>query len=158
MRTGVIDTWGSSAEERDQPYPCDELVETADRTLFRAVTVGAPADVVFSPLCQFRAAPYSYDWIDDRGDRSPRRLDSSHTALEPDQRFANIFRLLSHVPGRSLTLRSETPFFDEVGVSYVAHPLDAASCRLVAKIVLSAPAGVWGSSLSLTPATGEISS
>ena len=64
MPTGVIDTWGSSVGERARTYPCDELLERADKALFRAVTVGAPSQLVFEWLCQLQAAPYSYDWID----------------------------------------------------------------------------------------------
>ena len=35
---------------------------------------GAPAEAVWPWVAQVRLAPYSYDWIDNRGRRSPRKL------------------------------------------------------------------------------------
>jgi hypothetical protein len=156
MPTGVIDTWGSTAEERARAYPCDQLLERADKALFRAVTVGAPSRLVFEWLCQLQAAPYSYDWIDNRGRRSPRQLDHALTELEPGQRFAGIFRLMAFEPGRSLTLFSETSFFGRVAITYDADPLDEGSCRLVAKIVLASARGIWGRLLSLALPAGDL--
>jgi hypothetical protein len=156
MPTGVIDTWGSSLGERERSYPCDELLERAERALFRAVTVGAPHQLVFDWLCQLQAAPYSYDWIDQRGQRRPRYLDPSLTELEPGQRFGGSFRLMAFEPGRSLTLFSETPFCGRVAITYEADPLDEWSCRLVAKIVLGTAPGIWGRLLSLALPAGDL--
>jgi hypothetical protein len=156
MLTGVIDTWGSSVGERSRAYPCDELLERTDHALFRAVTVGAPAPLVFAWLCQLRVAPYSYDWIDNGGRRSPRQLDQTLTELETGQRFGGIFRLMNFEPGRSVTLFSETPFFGTVGITYEADPLDQWSCRLVAKIVLATAPGIWGRLLSLALPAGDL--
>ena len=50
--------------EQDRTYPCDDLVPDPGDRLLRGVDVAAPADVVYRWVCQFRAAPYSYDWID----------------------------------------------------------------------------------------------
>ncbi|MGH9096994.1 MAG: hypothetical protein ACRDWB_06190 [Acidimicrobiales bacterium] len=99
----VVDTWGSSAEEQDAAYPSDALIESPDRVLFRAVDVAAPADLVFRWLCQLRAAPYSYDWIDNLGRRSPRQLTPGLDDLEVGQRVAAMFRLASFEEGRSIT-------------------------------------------------------
>jgi hypothetical protein len=155
MPTGVIDTWGSTAGERARSYPCDQLLETADQELFRAVTVGAPSQLVFEWLCQLRAAPSSDDWIDNLGRRSPRQLDLALTELEAGQRFAGIFRLIAFEPGRSLTLFSETSFFGRVALTYDADPLDDASCRLVAKIVLASAPGIRGRLLAVALPAGD---
>lgn len=156
MRTGVIDTWGSSVDERERSYPCDEVLERTDKALFRAVTVGAPADLVFAWLCQLRVAPYSYDWIDNWGRRSPRQLDPTLLDLEIGQRFAGIFRLVTMDPGHSLTLHSDTPAFGQVGITYEADPLDGGSSRLVAKIVLVARPGVWGRLMRMALPAGDL--
>jgi hypothetical protein len=156
MLTGVVDTWGSSVEERARAYPCDQLLEQPDKALFRAVTVGAPSELVFEWLCQLRAAPYSYDWIDNRGRRSPRHLDLALTELEVGQRFAGLFRLMAFEPGRSVTLFSETPFLGGVAITYETDRLDEWSSRLLAKIVLAPAPGIWGRLLGLALPAGDL--
>ncbi len=137
----VIETWGSSADEREAAYPCDALVEGADATLFRAVDVSAPATLVFRWLCQLRLAPYSYDWIDNLGHTSPRHLVPGLEHLEVGQRFMTIFRLVSFEPGLSITLDSNTSWFGRVAVSYRVVPNDQNRSRLVAKVTFAAPPG-----------------
>ena len=70
----VAHHWGTTAAERTLAYACDRYVAAPRDELFRGVTVNVPAAVVFRWLCQLRAAPYSYDWIDNLGRRSPQRL------------------------------------------------------------------------------------
>jgi hypothetical protein len=70
----TVRQWGSTAPERSESFPCDRLVPEADHTLFRAVGVEAPQGVSFRWLCQLRAAPYSYDRLDNFGRRSPQEL------------------------------------------------------------------------------------
>src|SRR5688500_981727 len=101
---GATRTWGSSEDERARRYPCDGLVAPVDDELWRAVDVAAPAPVTYRWLCQLRAAPYSYDWIDNFGRRSPRELTPGLDALEVGQRVMRIFRLVAFEPGRHLTL------------------------------------------------------
>ena len=60
----IVDTWGSTLEERKGTYHCDHLIEDPDLVLFRAVDIAASTEIVFAWLCQLRVAPYSYDWID----------------------------------------------------------------------------------------------
>ncbi len=137
----VIETWGSSVDERETAYPCDALVERADAVLYRAVDVSAPADLLFRWLCQLRVAPYSYDWIDNLGRPSPRQLVPGLEHLEVGQRFMTIFRLVSFEPGSSITLDSHTSPFGRVAVTYQVVPTGRDQSRLVAKVACVAPKG-----------------
>jgi hypothetical protein len=140
----VVETWGSSSTERADQYPCDELIGSPDRVLFRAVDIAAPAAVVFRWLCQLRVAPYSYDWIDNGGRRSPRQLVEGLDELEIEQRFMRIFRLVSFERGRSITVDSTTGLFGRVAVTYRVTAADADRSdrsRLVVKLLFRAPPG-----------------
>ena len=142
-RLSVIETWGSTEAERAMDYPCDDLVESPDGVVFRAVEVAAPAEVVFRWLCQLRVAPYSYDWLDNFGRRSPRQLTPGMEHLEVGQRFI-IFRLVSFEPGRSITLDSTTAWFGHVALTYRVAAVDDDHSRLVAKVAFVAPPGPIG--------------
>ena len=133
---GVIRDWGSTAEERLQPFACDPLVARPDAVLFRAVDVEAPAAVVFRWLCQLRAAPYSYDWIDNRGRRSPQTLTANLDDLAVGQRFM-IFRLAHFEPGRSITLTSDHGVFGRVAITYRVTERSSETSRLVVKLVVA---------------------
>jgi hypothetical protein len=96
--------WGTTPSERALSLPCDELIPSAAQVLNRATSVNAEPATVFRWLCQLRAAPYSYDLIDNFGRRSPRTLTPGLDQLAPGQGFMTIFRLASFEPGRSITL------------------------------------------------------
>ena len=66
--------WGVADSETTLQYPCDEFVSSPSLVAWRGVTVHAAPEAVWPWLTQVRVAPYSYDWIDNRGRRSPRRL------------------------------------------------------------------------------------
>jgi hypothetical protein len=70
----VGDRWGVSEHEVVRSYPCDDFVSSPRLQAWRGVWVQAPAEVVWPWVAQVRLAPYSYDWIDNRGRRSPREL------------------------------------------------------------------------------------
>jgi hypothetical protein len=143
-RSSVVEAWGSSPDERAAAYPCDALIGCPDRAVFRAVDVAAPAELVFRWLCQLRNAPYSYDWIDNFGRRSPRRLIDGLDQLEVGQRFMSIFRLVSFEDGVSITLDSNTALFGRVAGTYLVIPRDIDTSRLVVKLAFVAPRGVLG--------------
>jgi hypothetical protein len=152
----AVGTWGSSAAERAAAYPCDGLIDRPDRVLFRAVDVAAPAGLVFRWLCQLRVAPYSYDWIDNLGRRSPRRLTEGLDDLEVGQRFMTIFRLASLEEGRSITLDTTTPLFGRVAVTYQVTPTATYRSRLVAKLAFVTPRGLHGGVMRLLLPTGDL--
>jgi hypothetical protein len=49
--------WGSTADERELPFPCDRYLADPDSVCWRAIDIEAPASVVFRWLCQLRVAP-----------------------------------------------------------------------------------------------------
>lgn len=131
----AVSEWGSTAEERSRAYPCDELIDSPAMTLFRAIDVEAPQEVVFRWLCQLRAAPYSYDRLDNFGRRSPQQLTPGLERLEPGQRVATIFRLADFEPGESLTIRHRGRVFGEVACTYWAERVGEERSRIVVKLI-----------------------
>ncbi len=141
----VVRNWGSTPAERAELFPCDGLLAHAPMQLYRAVDVAAPRALVFRWLCQLRAAPYSYDLIDNLARRSPQTLTPGLERLDRGQRFMTIFRLVEFEPERSLTVRSSGSVFGEVVVTYRVRDDGDEGSRLVAKLLVAPPAGPLGS-------------
>jgi len=135
--------WGSDDAERAAVYPCDDLVPEPDEVLFRAVTVDATPPILFRWLCQLRLAPYSYDWIDNLGRRSPRHLSPGVEDLAVGQRVMTIFTLMAFETDRHLTLYTDHPLFGEIGGTYLVSPRGSQS-RLVVKLRTRFPRSVRG--------------
>jgi hypothetical protein len=152
----VIDTWGSSVAERAADYPCDGLIEGPHRVVFRAVDVHAPAAIVFRWLCQMRVAPYSYDWIDNLGRRSPRHLVPGLENLAVGQCFATIFRLVRFEQGRSITIDSNTALFGRVAGTYRVDPVGDDRSRLVVKLAFAGRPGLHDLLLRLLLPAGDL--
>jgi hypothetical protein len=146
---GAVATWGTTPEERGRPFPCDALVPRPEEALFRGVSVEAAAPVVFRWLCQLRVAPYSYDWLDNYGRRSPRTLTPKLDQLAVGQEVMRIFRLAEFAPDDHLTLllrRASSAWrtFGDLAVTYRVVPESGARCRLLVKLVVRYPPGLWG--------------
>jgi hypothetical protein len=140
----TVREWGSTPEERQRAFPCDDVLADHNDAYFRAVSVAAPPTLVYRWLCQLRAAPYSYDWIDNLGRRSARTLTPGLENLELGQPVMKIFDLASFEPDRHLTLRLRRPgLFPPLAVSYVVVP-EQGDCRLVVKLVIRLPRGLVG--------------
>jgi hypothetical protein len=103
----LADRWGVSDHEVARGYPCDEFVSDPSLQVWRGVTVHASPTEVWPWIKQIRLAPYSYDWIDNLGRRSPQELrDLSEPA--PGQNFTSVAgrptgRVLSVEPAVQLT-------------------------------------------------------
>jgi hypothetical protein len=148
--------WGVTEEERRRSYPCDDHLADFDQAMFRGIDVAASSAATFRWLCQLRAAPYSYDWIDNFGRRSPRELTDGLERLEPGQRFMSIFRLVEFDPGRSITLRHRGGLFGDVVVTYAAEPEPAGASRLLVKMLVRYPGGLRRRPMSVVLPWGDL--
>jgi len=133
---GLGYSWGETAAERAAAYPCDDLIAEPHQTCYRAIDVDAPAPLVWRWLCQLRAAPYSYDWIDNLGRRSPRELTPGLDDLEVGQRAMAIFRIAGFERDRSLTLYCARSVFGELAVSYCVAPTADDRSRITVKLLV----------------------
>ena len=126
--------WGVTEADVARRYPCDDLVVSPALQLWRGVTVSATPAQIWPWLRQLRLAPYSYDWVDNLGHRSPREL----RAL-PDPRPGDAFsRVAGRLPvGRVLSASPEEHLTVTVMgavMSYVLAPQGDIT-RLLLKIV-----------------------
>jgi hypothetical protein len=145
----VSETWGTDAAERALPYPCDRYVDLPEAAYFRGVTVRASPSTLFRWLCQLRVAPYSYDWIDKRGRRSPQALTPGMEALAVGQSMMRIFTVVEFAYDRHLTLRIKQGtgafrLFGDLAVTYLILPEEQDRCRLLVKLVVRYPRGLRG--------------
>ena len=129
----IGDRWGVSDSEVLRPYPCDDFVAAPVLQAWRGIRIEAPAGAVWPWVAQIRLAPYSYDWIDNCGRRSPREL-----AGLPEPRAADRFTaagghplgwIVSVDPGSQLTGTIMGAF-----MSYVLVPQDDGATRLLLKV------------------------
>ena len=147
--SSISETWGTKPQERSLAFPCDGAILQPDAVLYRGVTIDAPPKTVFRWLCQMRAAPYSYDWIDNGARQSPRKLTPGLDNLAIGQDVMSIFNLIAFEQGRHLTIRvkprsSASRTFGDIGVSYVVVPTSGNSCRLLVKLIAKYPNGTKG--------------
>lgn len=141
-------TWGTTAEEHALGFPCDGIIDTPV-CYWRGVTVDAPPATVFRWLCQLRAAPYSYDWIDNLGRRSPQHLTPDLDQLAVGQRVMYIFDLVSFERDRHITVRLRRggifgKLLGDGAVSYAISSTDGGGTRLLAKLAVRYPRGPVG--------------
>lgn len=131
----IGDRWGVSDSEISRSYPCDDFVTSPTLQAWRGVGVEAPAEALWPWVAQVRLAPYSYDWIDNLGRRSPREL----VGL-PEPRVGERFttaggrelgRIVSVDSGKQLTGTVMGAF-----MSYVLVPRDRDTTRLLLKVVM----------------------
>jgi hypothetical protein len=127
--------WGVTDEEVARRYPCDALVRSPSVQVWRGITVQAPPAQVWPWVCQIRLAPYSYDWLDNLGRRSPRELRGL-----PEPRVGDPFTCVGgrRPVGRVLAVSREdhlTAAIMGAVMSYVLVPAGG-STRLLLKIVV----------------------
>lgn len=157
---GVPEVWGATADEVARSYPCDALLPESGATWFRAVTVRAPASVVFRWLCQMRVAPYSYDLLDNLGRRSPRTLTPGAEQLAAGQRVMTIFELVHFTPNAHLTIRmlpgSGRRLFGDLAITYYVRDTADGTSRLVSKLLLDNEPGTFAALRRRALAWGDL--
>jgi hypothetical protein len=131
----IGDRWGVSESEILRSYPCDDFVDSPTMRAWRGVRVQAPAEAVWPWVAQVRLAPYSYDWIDNLGRRSPRDLAGLAEPRVGD-RFTTaggreLGRIVSVDPRKQLTGTIMGAF-----MSYVLVPQQDDVTRLLLKVVM----------------------
>jgi hypothetical protein len=157
----IGDSWGVEPAETAIEFPCDRLPDRFDADYYRGVTVRASPATTYRWLCQLRAAPYAYDWLDNWGRRSPRHLIPGLENLKIGQTVMTIFNLLDFEKDLHLTCRIKprTPpscLFGDVVVSYLIVPRSDRECRLLAKLRVSYPRGLMGSLMRAVLPPGDL--
>ncbi|GAA2467917.1 polyketide cyclase [Winogradskya humida] len=131
------DRWGVTDDEVARAYPCDDLVDSPALQAWRGVGIDAPVGAVWPWVTQIRLAPYSYDWVDNLGRRSPREL-----AGLPEPQAGETFtatggrslgRIVAVGPGHQLTGSIMGAY---MSYALVAQPDD--TTRLLLKVVMRA--------------------
>ena len=142
-------TWGTTESELKLSFPCDRVLPEPCAAYFRGVTVYARPDVLFRWLCQLRVAPYSYDWIDNRGRQSPQQLTPGLDDLAVGQRVMGSFDIVDFERDRHITSRTRSDGslagrFGEIALTYLIVPRRGEECRLLVKFVVRYPRGPIG--------------
>jgi hypothetical protein len=159
--SSLSQTWGTETHERQLTYPCDRLFPNPDAALYRGVTINSPAPTIFRWLCQLRAAPYSYDWIDNFGRQSPPKLTPGLEELAVGQDVMTIFKLVDFTPGEQITIRvkpgsSASETFGDVGASYLIVPETPTRSRLLVKLAGYYPKGITGLAIRIFLPWGDL--
>jgi hypothetical protein len=149
---GWMSHWGASEEEIAAGYPGDELIESpADQTTM-AVTIAAPAEVIWSWLVQIgqdRGGMYSYDGLEQAIGleiHSAETINPAWQHLEPDDSVRLVppgwgplpdgyaFRVSLVEPPHTLVLRQGPPQDPWDGVwTFSISEVGPGLCRLVSR-------------------------
>ena len=145
----VATTWGTTPDERQMDFPCDLFMKQPETAYYRGITIRAQPELIFRWLCQLRVAPYSYDWIDNRGRQSPRVLPLALDELAIGQHLMGESEIIDFKRDRHLTLRTIPGSFQQRALgdtiaTYLIVPEDSDRCRLLVKLVMQFPRGPLG--------------
>lgn len=139
----IFTNWGIHPEEISEKYTCDDVLKGRKDAYFRAVTIKAPAELVFKWVCQMKLAPYSYDTLDNHHHKSPQQLIPGTENLCLGDKMMTIFSVVHFVKNKEVTLKMDTPPkpYDKLDVptviTYKMNALNPTTCRLIVKYVAS---------------------
>jgi hypothetical protein len=127
-------SWGATIGETLEEMPGDELVPDPAIAMTRAVTIDAPADVVWAWLAQIgqdRAGFYSYSWLENLAGCQLHNADRIH----PEWQQRSVGEIVPLHPATGVAVqRFEPPHvlaFE--GWYFVVEPLDEHRTRLYAR-------------------------
>ena len=132
----IGDRWGVTEEEVARHYPCDDVVTSPSLQAWRGVTVHAAPGALWPWVTQIQWAPYSYDWIDNLGHRSPRQL----LDVPPPVAGEHFTSTGGRRRGRLLSVEPPVHYTGHIlgaVMSYVLVPVDERTTRLLLKLVMS---------------------
>jgi hypothetical protein len=140
--------WGATAGEAARPMPSDGFLGASAPSTTRAITIGVPAHHVWPWLAQLgygRAGWYSYDWLDNDGQPSARRIHAEWQQLRPGDRILMMpgsgFDVAEVEDGHYFTARAPD---QTVSWCLAVEPVDQRSCRLISR---------WRARWHVTPAS-----
>jgi hypothetical protein len=140
--------WGATASEVARPMPGDGIPGTGASSTTRAITIGVPAHHVWPWLTQLgygRAGWYSYDWLDNDGQPSARRIHAEWQQRRPGDRILMMpgsgFDVTGVEDGHYLTARAPD---QTVSWCLAVEPAGQRSCRLISR---------WRARWHVTPAS-----
>jgi hypothetical protein len=110
----------------------------------RAIDIAAPPALVWRWICQLRVAPYSYDWIDNLGARSPQQLTPGLENLAVGQTMLRIFRIVDFARDEHVTIavNARSSRLPAYAMAYVITSQTQSASRLVVHIRASGPRGI----------------
>jgi hypothetical protein len=135
----IGDRWGVTDDEVARAYPCDSWVARPTLVAWRGVTVHASAADLWPWVAQIRLAPYSYDWIDNGGRRSPQELLPVPPPTPGDPFTTAVGRKL----GRVLSVDPPHQLTGRIAGAVISYVLDeqpgVGATRLVMKLITDLP-------------------
>lgn len=128
--------WGVREAETRLRFGCDDLMSEPRMEAWRGVSVQAPPERLWPWVAQVRVAPYSYDWVDNRGRPSPGTLLGLAEPIVGEAFTASAGRPMGRIiavdPGRSLTATILGSY-----LTYLLVPEQGQTTRLLLKVVMS---------------------
>lgn len=129
----IGDRWGVTDADTARHYPCDDIVASPTMQAWRGITVGTTPEKLWPWISQIRIAPYSYDWIDNLGRRSPQQL----RALPEPVAGEHFSTAATHQFGRILSVSTAEQLTGRIAGTVVSYVLESHGneTRLLMKIV-----------------------